>query len=62
VFGAELGLPQGQRLLVEVEGVGVLAQGIVAKLYMLRSVSGCSGPSLAFFSATVCLKSLRASA
>ena len=64
VVDAELGLPQGQRLFSELEGLGVPADGGVlgARLCMLRIVSGWSGPSLAFIRASVSSVSLMASA
>jgi hypothetical protein len=62
VVEAELGLLKGQRLLVELEGVGVPAESGVDVGLMLMRVSGWSGPSLAFLSASVSSPSLRASA
>ena len=62
VVGAELRLHQRQRLLEERQGPVELAGGLVAaaRLFMLVSVSGWSGPSFAFLSASVSSKSGRA--
>ena len=62
MFGSELGFPELQRLLVERQGQVQLPGSLVrpARLFMLASVSGWSGPSLAFLSFSVSSKSGRA--
>ncbi len=55
MFGTELGFPELQRLLEERQGQVQLPGSLIrrARLFMLVSVSGCSGPSLAFLSFSV---------